>query len=154
MGAASSYATLKVGQVILGSEIDEQHATLPAVLVVGEQATINYSTADNRLTVEYPYLLVVLHKVAVADMTSPASHTIAYTTLKANLQELERRLRIMIKTRGPTFGGLASSDGEKVNDVEFGIPDLGHGLLSIDGPVEGSYRGAAYMPFTVKAMTT
>ena len=74
----------------------------------------------------YPYLLVVLAKVPVTDLSSSASHTTAYTTLKANLQELLRRLRIMIESRGPAFGNLASSDGEKVIDVSFGISDLQH----------------------------
>jgi hypothetical protein len=146
MGTGSSYTTLKVLQVILGSEIDEQHATLPAVLGVGGRATITYGDFGAYDTA-YPYLLVAVHSGAVSDLSSAASHTTAYTTLKANLQELARRLRIMVDSRG-VFGGLASSDGEKVWDVE-----LGQVALTLWGPVEGYYYGAAEVPLTVKSRT-
>jgi len=146
MGASSGYTTLQVGQVILGTEIDEQHATLPAVLVVGERAQITYDEFGAYNTA-YPYLLVAVTSVKVTDLSSPAAHTTAYTTLKANLQELARRLRLMVDGRG-VFGGLASSDGERVWDVT-----LGDVAITLWGPVVGWYYGSAEVPLTVKSRT-
>jgi hypothetical protein len=146
MGASSGYTTLQVGQVILGTEIDEQHATLPAVMVVGERAQITYDEFGAYNTA-YPYLLVAVHGERVSDMSSASSHTTAYTTLKANLQELARRLRLMVDGRG-VFGGLAATDGERVWDVT-----LGDVAITLWGPVEKIYYGAAEVPLTVKSRT-
>lgn len=142
LGMGSVYTTLKIGQVILGSEIDEKHATLPAVLVVGERATITYGDFG-ALKSAYPYLLVAVHGVQVANLSDPASHTTAYTALKTNLQELARRLRLMVDSRG-VFGRLTSTDGETVYDV-----NLGQVALTLWGPVEKYYYGAAEVPLTV-----
>lgn len=138
MGASSSlYTTLRLGktngvdEVTVGPEIDEQHATLPAALIVGQRAQYSLGELGNVLNVTYPYIIAIV-----------ASHA-TYTTLKANLQELARRVRIMLDTRG-VFGPLASTDGEQIYDVALGDCEI-----TTWGPVEGSYYGAAEVPFTV-----
>lgn len=140
LGAASAlYSTLRLGktngvdEVTVGPEIDEQHATLPAALIVSQRAQYTEGELGNVLNVEYPYIIAVV-----------ASHA-TYTTLKANLQELARRVRILLDTRG-VFGPLASTDGEQVNDVV-----LGNIEITTWGPVEGSYYGAAEVPFVVRS---
>jgi|WetSurMetagenome_2_1015567.scaffolds.fasta_scaffold02313_14 hypothetical protein len=133
LGANSAlYTTLRVAEVTVGPQIDEQHANLPAVLIVGQR--LLYRLNDyGALASEYPYLLAVVY-----------GHE-NYLTLKANLQELARRLRLSIWERG-VFGGLASSDGERVWDTELGDIEL-----TTWGPVEGLYYGAAELPLTVRS---
>lgn len=132
LGTGSAYTTLVIQEVTIGPQIDEQHAKLPAALIVG-QRVIHTVSDMGALASEYPYILAIVygHKT--------------YLTLKANLQELARRLRLAIWNRG-AFGGLASSDGERVWDVELGDVEL-----TTWGPVEGLYYGAAELPLTVRS---
>jgi len=132
LGTGSAYTTLVMQEVTIGPQIDEQHAKLPATLIVGER--VIHSISDmGALAAEYPYILAIVY-----------GHT-AYLTLKANLQELARRLRLSLWDRG-SFGGMASSDGERVWDV-----DLGDVTLTTWGPVEGKYYGAVELPLTVRS---
>jgi hypothetical protein len=136
LGASSAlYTTLRVQEVTVGPQIDEQHATLPAALIVGQRALPTYDE-QGALTIAYPYILAVVYGHAT------------YTTLKANMQELARRLRVCVWSRG-VFGGLAASDGERVWDVELGDVEL-----TTWGPVEGLYYGAAEVPLTVRSRVT
>ena len=133
LGLSSAlYTTLRVAEIIIGPQIDEQHATLPAILIVGQRCLHSVDQIQ-ALTMEYPYLLAAVYSHAV------------YTTLKANLQELARRLRMSVWNRG-VFGALTASDGEWVWDVI-----LGNVELTTWGPVEGLYYGAAEVPLTVRS---
>lgn len=139
VGAASAYTTQKVGDVIVGTMIDEQHTTLPlpAVLIVGEQAQHGPEgdTLGGSAVWIYPYMLVAVTGNA------------AYATLKANLQELGRRLRILATTRA-AFGRLTATDGEYVWNTELGAQ-----ALQLWGPVEGLYYGTVEQPLVVSTRT-
>ena len=126
------YTTLRVASVTVGPQIDEQHASLPAVLIVGQRCLTKLSDMG-ALAAEYPYLLAVVYGHAT------------YLTLKANLQELTRRLRLSMWNRG-VFGGMMATDNERVWDVELGDVEM-----TTWGPVEGVYYGSAEVPLIVRS---
>ncbi len=147
MGAASAYDTLKVRQVVIdevwGLDEAKKNNKFPLVLIFSDSSEIEpggHGGGNVRFANTYTYRLV---SVTMTD--------IGKRQCKRESKEMRRRLREVLRygmTPGASsFGALASTDGERFKNIEYGPAEI-----QIFGRADqdtGTYYGVTWQDFRI-----
>ena len=146
LGAAGTYTTLKVKQVLIDEMLTIEDIStpviqnvLPVVLVRSHHATQApgpHGGGSVNVANTYDY-----YAVAITLSTGKQQ-------AKKDTQEMRRRLREFLRTR-LSLGGLTALDGERVQRVTWGASDL---EVWENSKQPGNYFGVAAMDFKVQSI--